>query len=219
MRSIRVAIGLARRWRSKPKMRTFGYATGGWYLSGAAECTYDGQASNPSQLLITSKGGNLPRLSPRRSAFAAAIVLLFTFATACANTAEPVPLVPAQSAPATTVEPAKFTPSPTTEPTEAPSPEPTPVPTAIPTPVPTPVPTVIAAPVRTAAPTPKPPAPTAKTANCHPSYVGVCLTPGIGDYDCAGGSGNGPNYIKGPFKVVGPDDYDLDRDNDGIGCE
>ena len=63
-------------------------------------------------------------------------------------------------------------------------------------------------------PTPKPP-----SANCHPSYEGVCLTPGIGDYDCAGGSGNGPNYVAGPIRVVGWDEFGLDRDGDGIGCE
>ena len=27
--------------------------------------------------------------------------------------------------------------------------------------------------------------------NCDPHYVGVCLHDGIGDYDCAGGGGNG----------------------------
>ncbi len=51
------------------------------------------------------------------------------------------------------------------------------------------------------------------------SYTGICLTPGIGDYDCLGGSGNGPNYARGPFNVVGYDEFDLDRDGDGIGCE
>lgn len=40
-----------------------------------------------------------------------------------------------------------------------------------------------------------------------------------GDYDCAGGSGNGPNYVQGPVVVVGYDEFGLDRDNDGIGCE
>lgn len=55
--------------------------------------------------------------------------------------------------------------------------------------------------------------------NCHPSYTGVCLTPGIGDYDCAGGSGNGPHYVSGPFQVVGFDEYGLDGDGDGTGCE
>lgn len=59
----------------------------------------------------------------------------------------------------------------------------------------------------------------APASNCHPSYKPVCLKVGAGDYDCAGGTGNGPNYIKGPFQVVGPDEFDLDTDHDGIGCE
>ena len=53
---------------------------------------------------------------------------------------------------------------------------------------------------------------------CHPSYAGACLDPGASDYDCAGGSGNGPKYT-GRVTVVGPDVFDLDRDGDGIGCE
>ena len=53
---------------------------------------------------------------------------------------------------------------------------------------------------------------------CHPSYQGACLLVGAGDYDCRGGTGNGPNYT-GRVRVVGPDKFDLDRDNDGIGCE
>jgi micrococcal nuclease len=70
--------------------------------------------------------------------------------------------------------------------------------------------TTTAAPaVTTAAPAP----------NCHGSYQGECLTPGIGDYDCASGSGNGPNYVYGTVQVVGPDEFDLDRDGDGLGCE
>ena len=52
---------------------------------------------------------------------------------------------------------------------------------------------------------------------CHPSYSG-CLNPNASDYDCAGGSGNGP-YYTGPVRVVGPDVFDLDRDKDGWGCE
>jgi len=39
------------------------------------------------------------------------------------------------------------------------------------------------------------------------------------DVDCAGGSGNGPSYVKGPVKVIGIDVYHLDADHDGIGCE
>jgi hypothetical protein len=55
--------------------------------------------------------------------------------------------------------------------------------------------------------------------NCDPAYPGVCLHEGIGDYDCAGGSGNGPNYVDGPIRVLPPDPFDLDRDGDGWGCE
>ena len=55
--------------------------------------------------------------------------------------------------------------------------------------------------------------------DCDPSYVGVCLHDGIGDYDCKGGSGNGPNYVEGPFQVVGADPFGLDADHDGVGCD
>jgi len=55
------------------------------------------------------------------------------------------------------------------------------------------------------------------TSNCHPGYSG-CLKQNAGDYDCAKGSGNGPNYT-GPVEVYGSDPFDLDRDNDGWGCE
>ena len=61
---------------------------------------------------------------------------------------------------------------------------------------------------------------TTAAVNCHPSYEGTCLAVDQGDYDCAGGSGNGPNYVQGPVYVVGPDVFDLDgNDNDGVGCE
>ena len=53
--------------------------------------------------------------------------------------------------------------------------------------------------------------------NCHPSYSG-CLKPNASDYDCAGGSGNGP-YYTGRVSVIGPDVFGLDRDGDGVGCE
>lgn len=52
---------------------------------------------------------------------------------------------------------------------------------------------------------------------CHPSYSG-CLNPDASDYDCAGGSGNGP-YYTGRVRVIGPDVFGLDRDGDGWGCE
>ncbi|MBG6238459.1 hypothetical protein IWX78_001431 [Mycetocola sp. CAN_C7] len=63
-----------------------------------------------------------------------------------------------------------------------------------------------------------PPPPAPKSNGCHPSYSGVCV-PQASDVDCAGGSGNGPEYVSGPLRVVGPDVYDLDRDGDGIACD
>lgn len=72
--------------------------------------------------------------------------------------------------------------------------------------------------VRELPPPPPPPEPT-QAANCHPSYKGVCLDPNASDYDCAGGSGNGPEYVQGPVRVVGSDPYGLDYDHDGWGCE
>jgi micrococcal nuclease len=54
--------------------------------------------------------------------------------------------------------------------------------------------------------------------SCHPSYEGACLDPGASDYDCAGGSGNGPRYT-GAVRVVGSDEFGLDGDGDGLGCE
>jgi hypothetical protein len=56
-----------------------------------------------------------------------------------------------------------------------------------------------------------------QAASCHPSYD-PCLDPNASDYDCAGGSGDGPEYT-GYVTVTGPDDYGLDSDGDGTGCE
>ncbi len=53
--------------------------------------------------------------------------------------------------------------------------------------------------------------------NCNPNYSG-CLKPDASDYDCAGGSGNGP-YYTGKVRVIGYDEYGLDRDGDGWGCD
>ncbi|TDO49181.1 surface rod structure-forming protein G [Kribbella sp. VKM Ac-2527] len=54
--------------------------------------------------------------------------------------------------------------------------------------------------------------------DCDPNYSGGCV-PIASDVDCSGGSGNGPAYVRGPVTVIGSDIYDLDRDNDGLGCE
>lgn len=65
---------------------------------------------------------------------------------------------------------------------------------------------------------PPPPAPVAEASGCHPSYEGECVG-FASDADCAAGSGDGPIYVAGPVRVVGPDEYDLDRDGDGIACD
>jgi hypothetical protein len=100
--------------------------------------------------------------------------------------------------------------------TASPSPTATPAPTPTPTATPTPTPKIA---------TPKPvvhtvtaPKPTVVAAKCDPNYSGACV-PIASDVDCAGGSGNGPAYVKGPVKVIGTDIYKLDADHNGWGCE
>jgi len=55
---------------------------------------------------------------------------------------------------------------------------------------------------------------------CTPGYS-PCLPIGPSDYDCAGGSGDGPAYTDPgvTYRVTGYDPYGLDSDNDGLGCE
>jgi len=59
------------------------------------------------------------------------------------------------------------------------------------------------------------------SSGCHPSYPTLCLNPNASDYDCAGGSGDGPLYVSATnFTVLPPDPFGLDgNDNDGVGCE
>jgi len=54
-----------------------------------------------------------------------------------------------------------------------------------------------------------------QTQNCTSGYS-PCLPP-ASDYDCEGGSGDGPKYT-GLVRVTGSDPYDLDADGDGWGC-
>ncbi|WP_204986521.1 fibronectin type III domain-containing protein [Actinotalea caeni] len=60
----------------------------------------------------------------------------------------------------------------------------------------------------------------ASSSSCHPAYSGACV-PIASDVDCAGGSGNGPAYVRGPVYVKkrGVDPYGLDGNGDGVGCE
>jgi hypothetical protein len=57
--------------------------------------------------------------------------------------------------------------------------------------------------------------------NCTPGYSPCLVDHGGADYDCAGGSGNGPYYTAPgvTYAVSPPDPYDLDSDGDGQGCE
>ena len=68
---------------------------------------------------------------------------------------------------------------------------------------------VISSVVRPIAPPPPP-------QNCTAGYD-PCLPPAY-DYDCSGGSGDGPEYT-GYVIVTGSDPYDLDADGDGQACE
>ncbi len=52
------------------------------------------------------------------------------------------------------------------------------------------------------------------------AYQGECLPPDASDVDCGGGKGDGPVFAHTKnIRVVGPDEYRLDADNDGLGCE
>jgi hypothetical protein len=69
-------------------------------------------------------------------------------------------------------------------------------------------------------PSPQPhPSEQTSSTSCDPSYAGACLDPNSPDYDCEGGTGDGPDYVAGPIEVVGDDHFDLDSDGDGIACE
>lgn len=57
--------------------------------------------------------------------------------------------------------------------------------------------------------------------NCTSGYSPCLVYHGGADYDCAGGSGDGPYYTEPGvvYSVTGSDPYGLDADNDGRGCE
>lgn len=57
--------------------------------------------------------------------------------------------------------------------------------------------------------------------NCTPGYDPCLVDHGGADYDCYGGSGDGPYYTEPGvvYTVTGSDPYGLDADNDGRGCE
>lgn len=62
-----------------------------------------------------------------------------------------------------------------------------------------------------------PPPPPPPPLECHPEYGG-CLDPNAEDYDCIGGTGDGPEFT-GRVESLGDDPFGLDRDGNGIGCD
>jgi resuscitation-promoting factor RpfB len=105
--------------------------------------------------------------------------------------------------------------------TSLPSPTPTATPARTATATPTAKPStsrVAASPSTRTTRTPAPSDPEPDDGGCHANYSGACV-PIAKDVDCAGGSGNGPAYVRGPLRVVGKDVYDLDRDGDGTACD
>jgi hypothetical protein len=57
--------------------------------------------------------------------------------------------------------------------------------------------------------------------NCTTGYSPCLVYHGGADYDCYGGTGDGPYYTEPgvTYNVTGSDPYGLDADNDGRGCE
>jgi hypothetical protein len=56
-----------------------------------------------------------------------------------------------------------------------------------------------------------------------PPFTDESLPP-ASDYDCEGGAGDepnsdGPHFVRGRISIVGADQYGLDEDGDGVGCE
>jgi endonuclease YncB( thermonuclease family) len=90
-----------------------------------------------------------------------------------------------------------FTPAPALAPQAAPAPTPPPRPAPAPRPEPEP------------APAPNADRASASESNCHSSYQ-PCI-PDVRDLDCS--------QIRHQVRVVGPDEYRLDADNDGTGCD
>jgi hypothetical protein len=158
---------------------------------------------------------NTPRLSPLQIVMGRVVGVLFLCLTVGATACEPQETSNAQSAPAIATTsarasaPVEVAQAPTTQ--AAPRPARTSAAPRTTAPKPTPAKTI-------QKPTTVRTTTSAPTRECDPNYGGACV-PIASDVDCAGGSGNGPAYVRGPVQVVGDDIYGLDRDGDGIGCE
>ena len=54
--------------------------------------------------------------------------------------------------------------------------------------------------------------------SCNTNYSGICL-PLDEDVDCLPGDGDGPWFLEKTVLVQGIDEFELDDDGDGLGCE
>lgn len=140
---------------------------------------------------------------------AAAVAAVLFFAAIANNDDEPATSSPAADETTfTTTEP----PTSTTTTTTTPPPPPPTTTTVVQQPPPP----------QTTEQQPAPPPPVAEEPapqkECDPNYTG-CVPISSDDVDCAGGSGNGPEYAEGPVDVIGSDIYGLDHDKDGVACE
>jgi endonuclease YncB( thermonuclease family) len=63
--------------------------------------------------------------------------------------------------------------------------------------------------------------PPPKKPTCTPGYKPCLINHSGADYDCSGGTGNGPYYTKPgiTYTVTGSDPYGLDSNHNGRGCE
>jgi len=153
--------------------------------------------------LISTPSSAAPDPTASESLSGLAATLGTSSPTTTAGSTAPVAAAPVTTAPAQPAPARQAAVAPHTTQAAAPAQNPAPPQNAAPAP-------------RTTTAAPPPPAP---ASNCDPAYPDNCLRDGIGDYDCAGGSGNGPNYVQGPVKVLPPDPFRLDADGDGVGCQ
>jgi hypothetical protein len=149
-----------------------------------------------------------------------ACAVLLAAGAGCAETPEDSAKVADEPAP-TEAETSETTTTTRPRPTTTTTRPPTTTTTTTTTAPPTTTTTTTAPPPPTTTAPPPPPTTAAPVApaggGCTPGYD-PCV-PVASDVDCAGGSGDGPEYVDGPISVTGSDPYDLDRDGNGVGCE
>jgi hypothetical protein len=182
----------------------------------------------PTSVLPNSPAPSAPRRRRRLAPLlvGAGVVTVLVVIGATAGGGDPAPAAGSTlaapttvAAPPTTPVAPTTTPAPTTTTTTAPPPPPvTQRAVAQPQPQPQPQPRPQPQPEPRPQPRPQPQAAPPPASDCNSNYSGACV-PNASDVDCEGGSGNGPAYVRGPVRVTGNDEYGLDSNGDGIGCE